>query len=80
MVGMAESLGGARLTLTAEELGVTFDDVPAHTKGVGSYGGDEVPRLERSTPIPAGPGGLRRKRRRRGRRGGAGGSPGDQAS
>lgn len=77
VVGMAESLGGARLTLTADELGVTFDDVPVHTKGVGSYGGDEVPRLERPTPIPSGPGGPRRKRRRRGRRGGAGGGGGE---
>jgi bacillithiol biosynthesis cysteine-adding enzyme BshC len=31
---------------TAEELGVTFDPVPAHTRGVGSYGGDEVLRPE----------------------------------
>lgn len=78
VVGMAESLGGARLVLSAEELGVTFDPVPAHTKGVGSYGGDEVPRLERPTPIPAGPGGPRRKRRRRGRRGGSGGGGGGE--
>lgn len=75
-VGMAESLGGARLTLTAEELGVTFDPVPAHTKGVGSYGGDEVPRLERPTPLPAGPGGGKRKRRRRGGRRSSGGGGG----
>ena len=74
VVGMAESLGGARVTLTAEELGVTFDPVPAHIKGVGSYGGDEVPRQERPTPLPAGPGsGKRRRRRRGGRRGGGGG-------
>lgn len=70
VVGMAESLGGARLTLTAEDLGVEFDPVPAHTKGVGSYGGDEVPRLERPTPLPAQAG--RRRRRRRGRRGSQG--------
>ena len=77
VVGMVESLGGARLTLTAEELGVTFDPVPAHTKGVGSYGGDEVPRQERPTPLPAGPGsGKRRRRRRGGRRGGGGGGAG----
>jgi cell fate regulator YaaT (PSP1 superfamily) len=77
VVGMAESLGGARVVLTAEELGVTFDPVPAHTKGVGSYGGDEVPRQERPTPLPTGPGGVKRRRRRRGgRRGGGGGGGG----
>src|SRR5688500_20237493 len=80
VVGMAESLGGARVVLTAEELGVTFDPVPAHTKGVGSYGGDEVPRQERPTPLPAGPGGGKRRRRRRGgRRGGGGGGGGQPA-
>jgi cell fate regulator YaaT (PSP1 superfamily) len=62
VVGLAD---GARATLTADDLGVSFAEVPAHTKGVASYGGDEVPRLERSTPLPAGVG--RRKRRRRGR-------------
>lgn len=75
VVGMAESLGGARLTLTADDLGVAFDPVPAHTKGVGSYGSDEIPRLERPTPVPAGSGGARRKRRRRGRRSDGGGEP-----
>ncbi|MHB8696070.1 MAG: hypothetical protein ACYDHH_33070, partial [Solirubrobacteraceae bacterium] len=68
-----------RATLTAEELGVTFDPVPAHTKGVGSYGSDEIPRQERATPVPApGQGGQpQRRRRRRGgrRRGGRPGGP-----
>ena len=61
-------LDGGRSTITAEELGVTFDPVPAHTKGVGSYGSDEVPRLERPTPLPAAAGGPRKRRRRGGRR------------
>ena len=65
----------ARAVYTAEELGVTFDAVPAHTRGVGSYGGDEVPRQERPTPVQDP--GAKRKRRRRGRRGGRdrGGAP-----
>ncbi|HEX9495544.1 MAG TPA: regulatory iron-sulfur-containing complex subunit RicT [Candidatus Limnocylindria bacterium] len=73
-VGMID---GGRATMTAEELGVTFDAVPAHTKGVGSYGSDEIPRQERPTPVAA-PGGGPRKRRRRGgrRRGGRPGGPG----
>ena len=68
VVGM---LDGGRSTMTAEELGVTFDPVPAHTKGVGSYGSDEIPRQERATPVPV-PGERPRRRRRRGgrRRGG----------
>jgi len=72
-VGM---LDGGRATMTAEELGVTFDAVPAHTKGVGSYGSDEIPRLERATPVPV-PGERPRRRRRRGgrRRGGRSGGP-----
>src|SRR5258708_22848901 len=72
-VGMID---GGRATMTAEELGVTFDAVPAHTKGVGSYGSDEIPRQERPTPVAA-PGGGPRKRRRRGgrRRGGRPGPP-----
>jgi cell fate regulator YaaT (PSP1 superfamily) len=72
-VGM---LDGGRTTMTAEELGVTFDAVPAHTKGVGSYGSDEIPRLERATPVPL-PGERPRRRRRRGgrRRGGRSGGP-----
>jgi cell fate regulator YaaT (PSP1 superfamily) len=75
VVGMTD---GTRQTLTAAELGVTFDPVPAHTKGVGSYGGDEIPRQERPTPLPAGPdGGRRRRRRRGGRRGGAQRPPAD---
>ena len=73
VVGMVD--GGGRATLTAEELGVAFDAVPAHTKGVGSYGSDEVPRQERATPVPAtGQGAPRRRRRRGGRR--RGGRPG----
>jgi cell fate regulator YaaT (PSP1 superfamily) len=70
VVGMFD---GTRKTLTAEELGVTFDPVPAHTKGVGSYGSDEIPRPERATPVPVP--GARRRRRRGGRR--RGGRPGD---
>ncbi len=64
VVGMAD---GSRATLTAEALGVTFAPVPAHTRGVGSYGSDEVPRQERATPVDGG-GGHRRRKRRRGRR------------
>jgi len=60
---------GGRAQLTAHELGVTFDRIPAHTRGVGTYGRDEVPSQERPTPIGDG-GGAQRKRRRRGRRGG----------
>jgi len=71
VVGMAD---GGRSTMTAEELGVTFDAVPAHTRGVGSYGSDEIPRQERSTPVAPGAGGPRRRRRRGGRR--RGGRPG----
>ncbi|HET8569696.1 MAG TPA: regulatory iron-sulfur-containing complex subunit RicT [Candidatus Limnocylindria bacterium] len=68
------TLEGGRLTLTAAELGVEFAAVPAHTKGVGSYGSDEVPRQERATPVPQGTG--KRRRRRRGRRRGGGALPG----
>jgi cell fate regulator YaaT (PSP1 superfamily) len=61
---------GGRARFTAPELGVTFAAIPAHTKGVGTYGSDEVPKQERPTPLPTeggtAPGG--RKRRRRGRR------------
>jgi cell fate regulator YaaT (PSP1 superfamily) len=71
VVGMVD---GGRVTMTAEELGVTFDPVPAHTKGVGSYGSDEVPRQERATPGPAAGEHPRRRRRRGGRR--RGGRPG----
>jgi hypothetical protein len=72
VVGMVD---GSRATLTAEELGVTFDPVPAHTKGVGSYGSDEILRPERATPVPQpGQAGPRRRRRRGGRR--RGGRPG----
>jgi hypothetical protein len=64
VVGMAD---GTRKTITATELGISFAPVGAHTKGVGSYGGDEVPRQEKPTPVSE-PGQPRRKRRRRGRR------------
>ncbi|MDE3103163.1 MAG: stage 0 sporulation protein [Chloroflexota bacterium] len=67
IVGLAD---GGRAQVTAAELGVSFDPVPAHTKGVGAYGADEIPRQERATAMPgegAG-GGQRRRRRRRGRR------------
>jgi cell fate regulator YaaT (PSP1 superfamily) len=63
-------LDGTKTTFTASELGVEFDPVQAHTRGVGSYGGDEVPRQERPTPVPQ-QGAGKRRRRRRGRRGGA---------
>ena len=74
VVGMVD---GGRATLSAEALGVTFDPVPAHTKGVGSYGSDEIPRQERPTPVPLpGAAGPRRRRRRGGRRrGGRSGGP-----
>src|SRR6266849_2695873 len=65
VVGLVD---GGRAEYTATELGVTFDAVPAHTRGVGSYGGDEVLRQERATPVREG--GAKKKRRRRGRRGG----------
>lgn len=65
VVGLAN---GGRAQVTAGELGVTFDPVPAHTKGVGTYGADEIPRQERATPLPTGAGGRRRRRRRGGRR------------
>jgi len=66
---VVELVTGGRAMYTAQELGVTFDAVPAHTKGVGTYGRDEVPSQERPTPVDDG-GGAQRKRRRRGRRGG----------
>lgn len=65
---VVELASGGRAEYTAKELGVEFAAVGAHTRGVGSYGGDEVPRQERPTPVPGEAGG--RKRRRRGRRGG----------
>jgi cell fate regulator YaaT (PSP1 superfamily) len=65
---VVELATGGRAEITAEELGVTFAPVPAHTRGVGAYGSDEVPRQERPTPVDGG--GAQRKRRRRGRRGG----------
>ena len=68
---IVELAAGGRAQITAQELGVTFANVPAHTRGVGSYGSDEVPRQERPTPVDDGDGGgAQRKRRRRGRRGG----------
>jgi cell fate regulator YaaT (PSP1 superfamily) len=66
VVGLVD---GSRAEYTAAELGVGFDAIPAHTRGVGSYGGDEVPRQERPTPV-SGSGAPPRRRRRRGRRGG----------
>ncbi|HUG56451.1 MAG TPA: regulatory iron-sulfur-containing complex subunit RicT [Candidatus Limnocylindrales bacterium] len=69
-------LDGGRAQLTAEDLGVSFAPVPAHTRGVGSYGADEVPRQERSTPPPSGETGARKRRRRGRRRRGGGGGPG----
>src|SRR5437016_6035220 len=65
VVGMVD---GTRKELTAAELGVTFTAIPAHTKGVGSYGSDEVPRQERPTPISETGEGQRKRRRRRGKR------------
>ncbi len=65
VVGLAT---GGRAQLTAAELGVTFDPVPAHTKGVGSYGADEIPRQERPTAAAPEGGAPRKRRRRRGRR------------
>ncbi|TLZ69566.1 MAG: stage 0 sporulation protein [Methanobacteriota archaeon] len=65
VVGLVD---GGRAEYTATELGVTFDPIPVHTRGVGAYGGNEVLRQERPTPIQEG--GVKRKRRRRGRRGG----------
>ncbi|HKW77938.1 MAG TPA: regulatory iron-sulfur-containing complex subunit RicT [Candidatus Limnocylindria bacterium] len=61
---------GGRAEYTAKELGVTFDAIPAHTRGVGTYGRDEVMQPERATPIEGDGGAPQRKRRRRGRRGG----------
>ena len=66
---VVELAAGGRAQITAVELGVTFDPVPAHTRGVGTYGRDEVPSQERPTPI-GNEGDAQRKRRRRGRRGG----------
>ena len=71
-VGMVD---GSRRQFTADELGVSFNAIPAHTKGVGSYGSDEVPRQEKPTPVTAG-GEPRKRRRRRGRRRGGGKRPG----
>jgi len=65
---VVELATGGRAEYTAQELGVTFNPVGAHTRGVGTYGSDEVPRQERPTPV-VNEGG-ERKRRRRGRRGG----------
>ena len=72
VVGMVD---GTRKELTATELGVTFTAIPAHTKGVGSYGSDEVPRQERPTPITETGDGQRKRRRRRGKRRGGRGAP-----
>ena len=62
---VVEVAEGGRMQLTAVELGVTFDPVPAHTKGVVSLAGrDEEPGQEPRT----GEGQRRRRRRRRGPR------------
>ena len=60
---------GGRAVLTAEELGVKFAPVGAHTRGVGTYGADEIVHQERATPVLE-PGGSSapRKKRRRGKR------------
>src|SRR5205807_6203704 len=58
VVGLTD---GSRTTFTAADLGVSFAPVPVHTKGVGSYGSDEVPRQEKPTPV-AEEGQPRRKR------------------
>ena len=50
---VVELATGGRAMFTAQELGVTFDAVPAHTRGVGTYGSDEVPRQERPTVVTA---------------------------
>jgi cell fate regulator YaaT (PSP1 superfamily) len=66
VVGLVD---GGHATITAAELGVSFDAVPAHTRGVGTYGSDEIPRQERPTPVVAeGEPSTRKRRRRRGRR------------
>src|SRR5207247_9236411 len=73
VVGMVD---GTRKVFSAAELDVSFADVPAHTKGVGTYGSDEVPRQERPTPVTPQDGAPRKRKRRRGRRrGGGGGGP-----
>ena len=62
-------LDGGRAVLTAEELGVQFAPVGAHTRGIGTYGADEIVHQERATPvIEPGDDGAPRKRRRRGKR------------
>ncbi len=67
---VVEIAEGGRLTLSAAELGVSFDPVPAHTRGVVSLAArDEVPTQE--APTRPGEPGTARRRRRRGRRGGA---------
>ena len=65
VVGMVD---GSRKTFTASDLGVSFAAISAHTKGVGSYGSDEVPRQERPTPVTQGGDQPRKRRRRRGKR------------
>src|SRR5881409_894459 len=68
VVGLTD---GSRTTFTAADLGVSFAPVPVHTKGVGSYGSDEVPRQEKPTPVAEEGGGQRKRRRRRGKRRGS---------
>jgi cell fate regulator YaaT (PSP1 superfamily) len=71
VVGLAD---GGRTQIAAAQLGVSFERIPAHTKGVGTYGSDEVPRQERPTPVAGEADAPRKRRRRRGRR--RGGRPG----
>ncbi len=74
---IVEIAEGGRLQLSAAELGVSFDAVPAHTRGVVSLAArDEVPSQE----TPTRPGEPGRRRHRRGRRGGQGRSNGPRTS
>src|SRR5207244_110231 len=60
---VVELATGGRAEYTAQELGVSFSAIPAHTRGVGTYGSDEVPRQERPTPVKNEGGQPRRRRR-----------------
>jgi cell fate regulator YaaT (PSP1 superfamily) len=63
---VVEVAEGGRMELAAADLGVTFDPVPAHTRGVTSMASrDEVPRPEAPTRA-FDPSARRRRRRRRG--------------
>jgi cell fate regulator YaaT (PSP1 superfamily) len=55
-----------RMQLAAAELGIGFEEVPSHTRGVTSLSArDEVPRMEAATRTADGAGGRRKRRRRR---------------